>query len=96
MALFVRAAGDHVAERVQAEPGSPEEARLDALVAAGTGWRRIEDPEPEGLEPSRPAQSANKDAWVTWAVSQGADREQAEGLTKAELVDLYGRPAEEE
>lgn len=37
-----------------------------------------------------PAQSANKGAWVDYAVTQGADRDEAEGLTKAELAETYG------
>lgn len=39
---------------------------------------------------ARPAQAANKDAWVDFAVSQGADRDEAEAKTKAELIDAYG------
>lgn len=38
----------------------------------------------------RPAQAANKDAWVDFAVSQGADRDEAEAKTKAELIAAYG------
>lgn len=37
-----------------------------------------------------PAQSDNKAAWVDYAVSQGADRDEAESMTKAELIDQYG------
>ena len=40
---------------------------------------------------SRPPQSANKAAWVEWAVSQGADRDEAEDATKQDLIDAYGR-----
>lgn len=49
-------------------------------------------PEPELEEESdgRPVQADNKAAWVDWAVSQGADREEAEAATKAELIDDYG------
>ncbi|MFD0885298.1 hypothetical protein ACFQ08_12150 [Streptosporangium algeriense] len=36
----------------------------------------------------RPAQSAPKAAWVEWAVGRGMDREQAEDLTKTELIAL--------
>jgi hypothetical protein len=39
---------------------------------------------------ARPAQAANKDAWVDFAVAQGADRAEAEAKTKAELIDAYG------
>lgn len=38
----------------------------------------------------RPAVADRKSDWVDFAVSQGAARAEAEGLTKAELVELYG------
>ena len=38
----------------------------------------------------RPAQSASKAAWVGWAVHLGADPDEAEALTKADLIDRYG------
>jgi hypothetical protein len=50
------------------------------------------DPEPtveDGAPASHPAKNDNKAAWVDHAVSQGADRDEAESLTKAELVELY-------
>ncbi|GII84592.1 hypothetical protein Ssi03_25820 [Sphaerisporangium siamense] len=47
-------------------------------------------------ERSRPPQSAPKAAWVDYAVSQGADREQAEATSKADLIDRYGRDQADE
>ena len=41
-------------------------------------------------EPTAPTQSANKSAWVDHAVAQGADPAEAEGSTKAELIEKYG------
>ena len=45
MAVYVRGAGAHIAERVQPEPGSDEDKRLAALadepVSAG---RRLDEP----------------------------------------------------
>jgi hypothetical protein len=38
----------------------------------------------------RPANSATKTLWVGWAVTCGADPEEAEGMTKADLIDRYG------
>ncbi|MEV0660131.1 hypothetical protein ACIBI3_02340 [Actinomadura luteofluorescens] len=92
MSVYARGAGDHQAERVQPEPGSEEEARLQALADdPASGWRRLDDPEPaEESEPSRPAKSAAKGAWVEWAVSQGADRAEAEKATKDDLIAAYG------
>lgn len=37
-----------------------------------------------------PAKSANKDAWVAYAVSQGADQAEAEAATKDDLIATYG------
>lgn len=37
-----------------------------------------------------PAKVAPKADWVDYAVSRGADEAEAESLTKAELVELYG------
>jgi hypothetical protein len=49
-----------------------------------------EDGAPAALT-SRPAQSASKDAWVGWAVSNGARPDDAEAMTKADLIEQYGR-----
>jgi hypothetical protein len=43
-----------------------------------------------GPPTERPAQSAPKAAWVGWAVTNGADPDEAEALTKTDLIDLYG------
>lgn len=53
------------------------------------------EPEPAPSIPSaepagRPIVNAPKADWVDYAVGQGADRDEAESLTKAELLDLYG------
>lgn len=37
-----------------------------------------------------PAQSATKAEWVDFAVSQGQSRDDAEALTKAELIEQFG------
>ena len=45
----------------------------------------------EQEEPVRPKDSAVKAEWVAYAVqAHGADPEEAEGLTKADLIELYG------
>jgi hypothetical protein len=38
----------------------------------------------------RPAVSAPKAAWVGWAVHNGADADQAEVMTKHDLVETFG------
>lgn len=37
-----------------------------------------------------PAKSANKDAWVAYAVSKGATEDDAEAATKDDLIAAYG------
>lgn len=37
-----------------------------------------------------PKDTARKSAWVDFAVSQGAAEDDAEGMTRAELIDQYG------
>ncbi len=55
MAIYQRGAGDHIAERVQPEPGSKEEQRLAELVARGEGgWHRVEDEAPAEPGPQDP------------------------------------------
>lgn len=41
--------------------------------------------------PTAPAESDRKAAWVDHAVSQGADPAEAEAMTKADLIENYGR-----
>lgn len=54
---------------------------------------RAQAAEPEEAEPesdSKPKHVAPKAEWVDYAVTQGADRDEAEDMTKAELIELYG------
>ena len=39
---------------------------------------------------ARPKDYDNKPEWVDYAISKGADPAEAEGLTKPELIELYG------
>lgn len=49
------------------------------------------DPTPTPLDPAdRPARSATKSEWVDWAVKAGASREEAESMTKTDLIEVYG------
>ncbi|HEY9367562.1 hypothetical protein [Streptomyces sp.] len=98
MGVYQRGAGAHVAERVQAEPGSDEEARLERLVEdTSSGWRRVDDEAAEGGgdgsgdAPKQPAKSASQAAWVEWAVSQGADRDAVKDAKRDDLIAQYGK-----
>lgn len=48
------------------------------------------EPVPEPVESDAPSQHDLKADWVDYAVSKGLDRDEAEELTKAELIELYG------
>lgn len=49
------------------------------------------DTDDEGADvPVRPRSGDPKAEWVTYAIARGADRDDAENATKAELVELYG------
>lgn len=47
-------------------------------------------PTPPAESTERPKDYDNKPEWVEYAVSKGAGRDEAEGLTKPELIELYG------
>lgn len=47
-------------------------------------------PRRKETEPTAPTRSDNKPAWVDYAVAQGADPAEAEGMTKADLIEKYG------
>jgi hypothetical protein len=56
----------------------------------------VQEPVQEPVEPGkRPAQSANKETWVAWAVAHGMDPDQADDLTKAQLIELADQLAKE-
>jgi hypothetical protein len=96
MATYERCSGEHVAERVRPAAGSEDEKRLERLVSEGAGWRRVEPAAPAAEEPTAPpAQSAAKAEWVRWAVVCGASTEEAEAMTKADLIEKYGQKGED-
>ncbi len=39
---------------------------------------------------AKPAKSAPKHEWVTYAIAQGGDADDANGLTTSELIAMYG------
>lgn len=71
------------------------DARLTQAPASAAGVRVFEDPDGPGPatdlpEMERPADSAKKAVWFEYAVSRGADPDEAEALTKADLIAEYG------
>ena len=61
------------------------------------GTPYVESDRPEGvpsLPESRPALNAVKAEWVGWGVVQGLTPDEAEALTKQDLIDRFGATAE--
>ncbi|MEV4245233.1 hypothetical protein AB0J63_17680 [Streptosporangium canum] len=89
----VVAPGVHAAPPAPIVPGPvPSDPAAQQERETEVAQRVLVDGEPAtAVGGDRPPQAAPKAAWVDWAVSQGMDREQAEDLTKAELIDLHGR-----
>ena len=59
----------------------------------GTEARAVQEAGQQEAAPEpvkAPAKSASKGAWVDFAVSQGAEREEAESATQADLIERYG------
>lgn len=46
------------------------------------------DDVPQGAD--KPKKTATQKAWADYAVSQGADRAEADSATREELIELYG------
>lgn len=79
------------ASQIEAEEGArdePAEAAPEHVTAGGA-----EGGEAAGTGPAEvtaPAPADVKQAWVDYAVSQGADPGQAAAMTKADLMSRYG------
>lgn len=58
------------------------------LVEKVSGSPAVEDDDDSG--DGVPLRAAPKAEWVDYAISKGADSEEAEASTKAELIELYG------
>jgi hypothetical protein len=51
-------------------------------------------PIPEAREPDqaeRPPKNASAETWAAYALAQGAEPEEIEGLSRADLIELYGQ-----
>lgn len=79
---------------LQGEGGSafeydlPLDPYTEAKLKAGR-MRQVEGPQVV-VEAQKPAQSASKAEWVAWAVHEGVDPDEAEAMTKADLIELFG------
>jgi hypothetical protein len=50
----------------------------------------VADVPPPGAPPL-PKRAEKRDAWIQFAIGQGMDREQANAMTKAELIEEFTR-----
>ena len=79
------------------EPGGEERAVMPAdraeLAADGPAAVPAGDEPSEAENGAQPLVRDPKQAWVDHAVEQGADKETAAGMTKADLIEKYGNPA---
>lgn len=78
------AAGPVISQEIAAAPEPEPEPRWQDEF----GGSDPPEPEPEPAEP--PAPGDPKAAWIDYAVSQGADRDVATAMTKADLMSRYG------
>ena len=70
------------------EPAPPEPEQLpDEAPVSPEPPTDGNNPEPP---PLAPAPHQNKQAWIDWAISQGADPDTAHNMTKADLMSRYG------
>lgn len=65
-------------------------AKREILRVNEDGTPYVEPATEAEVAPTAPPASASKAAWVDWAVSQGADRAEAEAMTKLNLIGEYG------
>lgn len=68
------------------EPSAEDEG--DAGTAGKAPGQQV-----PGLPLTEPSRTANKPEWVGWAVVKGATPEEADGMTKADLIEKYGTPS---
>ena len=83
-----------MARYVADAPPAPEPVNVQVAFSPEQGvLEPAGPPEPEAqdsVDVPAPKPVQPKADWVAWAVAQGADEEEANGLTKAELMERYG------
>jgi hypothetical protein len=73
--------------QAEAARKTAEDAKEEERIRAQAEGR----PPLGGSEAKRPADYASKAEWVDFAVSKGANRDEAESSSKADLVSKYGK-----
>lgn len=67
----------------------PREEPVEEEVSVAVEDEDVEAGPVDEVPVARPAVNASKADWVTWAVSQGADPDEAEASTKQQLIDMF-------
>lgn len=80
--------------------GTEPPARLAELITNPAAWgdgtevpETAPEPAPTPAAPAQdgpPARNDPKDDWIAYAVTQGLSHDEADGMTKADLVDRFG------
>lgn len=63
--------------------------QLQRVNEDGSLYTDSPDDDTPSLPTVAPAKAAPKDAWVGWAVACGANPAEADGMTKADLIDAF-------
>lgn len=91
-----------VSEQPQVEPAedvvdvvvAPVSAGTETVVLGASGdTEPVEEPAPAAAaeaKPEPPKEYENKPAWVDYAVSQGLSKDEANAMSKQDLVDKFG------
>lgn len=77
-------------EAVLGEVPDPDERGELGISDPGSAEMGAQAAEEIATSSDKPAKADSKATWVDYAVSQGADRDEAEASTKQQLVDTYG------
>lgn len=80
-----------LASALREQPASFEIKQVIDVAGGGNHGPATPTPDPTG----RPSKAAPKADWVAWAVGHGMDADQADDLTKAQLIELGSQLAEE-
>jgi hypothetical protein len=76
-------------------PAIEHQMRKGHLRRVNPDGSEYTEPQPDdvpSLPTEQPAATANKTAWVGWAVTRGARPDDAEAMTKRDLIEKYGTP----
>jgi len=71
-------------------PGQSDDDWVPNLVPAEQTAPSVAPEPTPGAVRTRPKDSASKGEWVEWAVYLDQDRELAEALSKADLIEMFG------